>query len=223
MANVLEVNNLIHRYSRSPNGVEVLSEIDLRVKASELVVVSGASGAGKTTLLLACGAMQKPTSGTVKISGQDVFQIPSTRRGKFRSRHVGYLFQTLQLIPYLNLLDNVRVTPGADSATARIWLDRVGLSHRLTHRPESLSQGERQRAALARAVAQRPALLVADEPTGNLDPQNTSLVFQALREFADEGGAVLVASHDPMITDFANRKLTLESGSLLENEFESSN
>jgi len=205
-------------YAGSDQRLEVLRGIDLEVDASKMVAIQGESGSGKTTLLLACGAMQQPTSGRVLINQQDVFESSTASRSQFRARHIGYLFQTLQLVPYLNVLDNVRIVRGVTTTTAKQWLARLGLSDRLRHKPSALSHGQRQRVALARAIAHRPALVIADEPTGNLDAGNTRLVFETLREFADDGGAVLIASHDPTIESFADQVLFLESGSLAQAE-----
>ena len=177
-----------------------------------MVAIQGKSGSGKTTLLLACGAMQKPSDGTVKICGQNVFELTSSIRSQYRASQIGYLFQTLQLVPYLNVLDNVRIVKGVSTSEAKQLLAKLGVDDRLQHKPESISHGQRQRVALARAIAHRPALLIADEPTGNLDAENTQLVFETLREFADDGGAVLIASHDPTVQKFADRLLQLESG-----------
>lgn len=205
-------------YAGSDQRLEVLRGIDLEVDASKMVAIQGESGSGKTTLLLACGAMQQPTSGRVLINQQDVFESSTASRSQFRARHIGYLFQTLQLVPYLNVLDNVRIVRGVTTTTAKQWLARLGLSDRLRHKPSALSHGQRQRVALARAIVHRPALVIADEPTGNLDAGNTRLVFETLREFADDGGAVLIASHDPTIESFADQVLFLESGSLAQAE-----
>jgi putative ABC transport system ATP-binding protein len=218
VTNVLQVENLNHLYAGSGPRVEVLRGINLSIAATTMTAVKGDSGCGKTTLLLACGAMQKPTNGNVLINQQSVFQLPVSRRSQFRASQIGYLFQTLQLIPYLSVLDNVRLVRGVTTATAKQWLTKLGLNDRLRHRPHALSHGQRQRVALARALAHRPALVIADEPTGNLDPANTRLVFETLREFADAGGAVLIASHDPTIDEFADQVQFIESGTLVSAE-----
>ena len=212
---VLQIENLGHSYARRGGPLEVLQDVSFQVPRSRMVTVRGASGSGKTTLLLACGAMQKPTSGRVAINQQDVFELSVAKRSQFRAEKIGFLFQTLQLVPYLNVLDNVRIVKGGTSESARLWLARLGLGDRLEHKPESLSHGQCQRVALARALVHRPALVIADEPTGNLDPENTRLVFKTLREFADQGGAVLVASHDVTIEEFSDEFLQLDSGTLV--------
>ncbi len=212
---ILQVENLNHTYVVGSRELAVLHHANLELAASKVIAVQGESGSGKTTLLLACGAMQKPTSGRVKINQQDVFEMSAAGRNQYRANKIGYLFQTLQLVPYLNVLDNIRIVKGVSADTAMIWLKRLGLQDRLKHKPESLSHGQRQRVALARAIAHNPSLIIADEPTGNLDPKNAQLVFETLRHFADEGGAVLIASHDPTVESFANEMLYLESGTLV--------
>ncbi len=213
MTPVLQVEKLGHCYSSNGKPLEVLQDVSFELFPSEMIAVEGESGCGKTTLLLACGAMQRPTAGVVKILRQDVFELPAASRIRYRASQIGYLFQTLQLIPYLNVLDNVRMVKGVSLETAKRWLVQLGLEGRMTHQPDALSHGQRQRVALARAIVHRPALVIADEPTGNLDPANKQLVFQTLRQFADEGGSVLIATHDPTIAEFANRVLRFEAGS----------
>ena len=135
---------------------------------------------------------------------------------RFAPHKIGYLFQTLQLIPYLTLQENLRLPSGSSVGAADTWLDRVGLGDWAQHKPDALSHGQRQRGALARALVHQPELVIADEPTGNLDRKNGELVFRVLREFADSGGAVLVASHDDSIEAYADRCFDLQDGSLTE-------
>ena len=221
MKPVLTVDDLGHTFASGSNTIQVLRDVSMNVNATEMVVIRGASGSGKTTLLLACGAMQAPTTGNVTVNDQNVFQLSPASRSQFRAREIGYLFQTLQLIPYLSLLGNIRIVRGVTTKTAKLWLKKVGLDDRAHHKPEALSHGQRQRAALARALAHRPKLVIADEPTGNLDPANAKMVFEALREFANEGGAVLVATHDDLVQSLADRTLQLESGFLKQTEYAS--
>lgn len=214
VSNVLQVENLYHSYPGTGVPLEVLRDINLGIPASSMVAIRGSSGSGKSTLLLACGAMQQPTRGRVRVCDQDVFDLSLVLRSHFRAHKIGYLFQTLQLIPYLNVIDNIRVVRGVSSTTAKHWLTRLGLADRLHHKPRALSHGQRQRVALARAIAHRPALVLADEPTGNLDAANSELVFTTLRDYANEGGAVLIASHDATVSEFSDQVLQLESGTL---------
>ena len=201
---VLSVDQLGHVYRSGSRVLTALENVSLGVSAKQIVAVQGESGSGKTTLLLACGGMQVPTSGSVFLNGQSLFDMSVMQRLAFRAQNIGYLFQTLELVPYLNLIDNVRMSHGVSKQTAEAILAKLGLADRVLHKPESLSHGQRQRAALARALAHQPKLVVADEPTGNLDARNSDLVMETLREFADQGGAVLIATHDPGVKSVAD-------------------
>lgn len=219
MTPILQVEHLTHRYSAT--GPVVLSDLGLTLNSSEMVSISGESGSGKTTFLLACGAMQRPTDGTVKINGQDVFGLSRRAQNTFRAQQIGYVFQTLQLVPYLSVLHNLMIVRGVDLETARHRLEQLGVDPFRNRMPHALSQGQRQRVALARAMVHRPALLIADEPTGNLDATHSELVFRTLREFAENGGAVLLASHDPGVREISDRNLMLKDGNLILEERES--
>jgi ABC-type lipoprotein export system ATPase subunit len=211
---VLRVTKLCHSFSSGKTVVEPLRGVELVVGKGQFVAITGPSGCGKTTLLLACGAMRKPTGGVVSIDGEDVYGLPTSRRAALRSTKIGYLFQTMELLPYLSVLDNLLLVPGARATDADRWLSKLGLTDRANHRPDSLSQGEIQRAALARAMIHNPMLVIADEPTGNLDPDNTAAVFESLQQFANDGGAVLVASHETNVANLASKTYRLESGCL---------
>ncbi|MCH2181495.1 MAG: ABC transporter ATP-binding protein [Mariniblastus sp.] len=216
METILHVTDLSHRYANPAGDRVVLEHLDLDVQAGQLVGLLGESGAGKTTLLLNCGTMLRPTAGRVEIKGRSVYQLADTEKAQVRSRQIGYLFQTLQLIPYLTLRDNLRLPAGSSNDRADAWLDRVGLTDWALHKPDALSHGQRQRGALARALVHQPDLVIADEPTGNLDRQNSELVFRVLRDYADAGGAVLVASHDERIDAHADHCWSLQEGALKE-------
>jgi ABC-type lipoprotein export system ATPase subunit len=195
-----------------------LNDVQLSVAPGECVAIVGASGVGKTTLLLTCGGLRRPTGGTVVVAGQNLYDLPWRKRTAYRAAHIGFVFQTMGLIPYLTLWDNLLVVPGASPELATRWCERLGLEGRKFHIPGKLSQGERQRAAVARALVHRPRLVLADEPTGNLDAENSQIVFGALIGFAKEGGAVVVATHDitPSTTGVCTRTLKLQSGELVE-------
>ncbi len=208
---ILEVKQLTQVYSTSRGTIKVLDDFNFSIAPSEFVAVSGASGSGKTTLLLAGGGMLKPTSGNVVLAGHDLFELSPIARSNHRACHLGFLFQTLELVPYLSLLENVRLSRGVTSEIAAEWLEKLGLNDRMHHKPELLSHGQRQRAALARALAHQPSLIIADEPTGNLDEVNSQIVFQTLQEYKEKGGAVLVASHDPQIASWADRVIRLDA------------
>lgn len=208
----------VTRTFKGPDGlVTAVDDVTMAVSSGEFVAVQGSSGCGKTTLLLAAGALQKPTEGKVHVDGENVYDMSAERRARFRSDHIGFVFQRFHLVPYLSVLDNVKVPALAKSnseATDRAeeLVERFNLTPRSRHVPAELSVGERQRAALARALFNDPMLVLADEPTGNLDDDNAHVVLSALREFADNGGAVLAVSHDPRTGEYSTRSLSMDRG-----------
>jgi ABC-type lipoprotein export system ATPase subunit len=205
-----------------PNGtVPALEGVTLDVRAGEFVVVRGPSGCGKTTLLLTSGCLLRPTAGTVTIDGQDPYSLPPEARAQLRARKIGFVFQQFHLVPYLTVLENVlapslALANGEGDAVerARELLDRLGLEHRTSHVPAELSTGERQRVALGRALLNRPKLLLADEPTGNLDPDNAEIVLHHIAEFAESGGAVLLVTHHDVSDEHPTRIVLMEGGKL---------
>jgi putative ABC transport system ATP-binding protein len=213
---MLEIRELSKTY-RGPTGpLPVLQGLSLAVAAGEFVAVQGRSGCGKTTLLLAAGGLLRPDSGRVLIGGQDLYALSEEARARFRAAHVGFVFQQFHLIPYLSALDNVLTAalalqvPDA-RARAEGLLASLGLAGRGRHVPAELSTGERQRTALARALLHGPRLLLADEPTGNLDRESADVVLSHLAEFARKGGAVLLVTHDPQAAARAQRVLRLDA------------
>ncbi len=217
---MLEIQNLKKTYRTSRGTVDAVDNISLTVGPEEFVAVVGPSGCGKTTLLLVAGGLLHPDGGTVRVDGVDPYQLGANERAKFRAKNVGFVFQQFHLIPYLSVLDNVLASglaaPVADAKRkATALLERFGLSHRLTHVPGELSTGEKQRVALARALLHKPPLVLADEPTGNLDEDNGRRVLNHLAEYASEGGAVLLVTHDARAAEYAKRMFPLgqEAGS----------
>ena len=198
-----------------------LADVDLQVPLGEFVSVRGPSGCGKTTLLMMLGGMLRPTQGTVRVADANVYSMSPAMRADFRSRHVGFVFQMFHLVPYLTVQENVGLgqTNGIVVANGDIkvsaLLDRLGLSDRANHRPAELSTGEQQRTALARALIKQPKLILADEPAGNLDPDNAAEVFQVLREYRDNGGTVMVVTHGDLADEYSDRVLQLDSGKLV--------
>lgn len=199
---LLELRNLV-RSHRSPEGQrEVVLELDsFSLEPSEQVAIAGGSGSGKTTFLNVIAGILRPDSGEVLFDGTDLAQASEGARDAFRARHMGYVFQTFQLLEGYTALENVLLGmlfgPGADREHARALLERLGLGERLNHRPSQLSIGQQQRVALARALANRPQLVLADEPTGNLDPRRGREALALIRELCVEhGAALLLVSHD---------------------------
>jgi putative ABC transport system ATP-binding protein len=199
----------------------ILREIDLAVTRGEAVAVVGASGSGKSTLLAILAGLDTPTSGTVELDGQDIFTMDEDMRAELRGRAVGFVFQSFQLLPSLTALENVMLplelaNDVAAEAKARDMLVRVGLGERLNHYPKHLSGGEQQRVALARAFVVRPKLLLADEPTGSLDPDSGAEVIRLLFEMNREYGTTLVmVTHDESLAARCSRTVRLAGGRIV--------
>ena len=206
----------------TPRGeVRSLDRLNLEVKAGEFVVLRGPSGCGKTTLLLTAGGMLRPTAGQVSLQGRNLYSMSPGERNLLRGEVIGFVFQLFHLLPYLNVQENILLAanPGrrgttAVRARARDLLSRLGLEPREHHRPAALSAGERQRIAIARALLNRPQLILADEPTGNLDPQNADDVFRQLKGFHTGGGTILLVTHGVSAEAYADRVLEMRAGSV---------
>jgi lipoprotein-releasing system ATP-binding protein len=215
-------SGLTKAYQDAYRRVEVLRGVDLEVAPGELVAVVGPSGSGKSTLLHLLGGLDTPDAGTVVVAGQDLARMASSGLAQFRNRTVGFVFQFHQLLPDFDALENVMIPgriaghpPRESLEQARQLLAEVGLEHRLDHFPGELSGGERQRVALCRALLLEPPLLLADEPTGNLDPQTGEQVFDLLAAMAERHGTtMLLVTHNPEIARRCGRILLLEDGIL---------
>ncbi|MFQ5589629.1 MAG: ABC transporter ATP-binding protein [Phycisphaerae bacterium] len=205
--------------------VTALRDISLDVEQGEFVMIVGPSGSGKSTLLFTIGGMQHPTKGRVLFADCDVYGLSSTKRASLRRMRIGFVFQTLNLVPYLSCVDNV-VVPAVLAGKARRTslrrakdlLERLGLSHRLKHRPSELSVGERQRVALCRSLINNPDVILADEPTGNLDETMTGEVMDVLRSLNGEGQTIMMATHNPLLAGQGTRLVTLRDGSIVLDE-----
>jgi len=199
--------------------VRALEDVTLTVAAGEFVALKGRSGSGKSTLLSLIGGLALPTAGRLQVLGQELPKLSAAERALFREQHVGFVFQMFHLLPYLNVVDNVLVAARNNAgvevrAYAEQLLREFGLDQRLGHRPGQLSAGERQRVAMARALLNRPELLLADEPTGNLDDQNAAALLDLLCAFHERGGTVVLATHDEQAARRGQRVLQLSSGKL---------
>lgn len=198
--------------------VEILRDLSFSVAPQERVAITGPSGSGKSSLIAVAAGLEQPTSGSVQLLGQELSRLDEDRRARLRRGKVSLVFQAFHLLPNMTALENVAAPleiAGVSSAgeIARGWLDRVGLSARLRHYPHQLSGGEQQRVALARALAPRPALLFADEPTGNLDADNAAKVADLLFGLvAEEGAAMVLVTHDPLLAGRADRQVSLSAG-----------
>jgi len=211
----------VSKHYSMPGGRNVvgLDEVSLSVDRGQFVSVQGPSGSGKTTLLLTIGGMQRPTSGQVTVAGRDLYALSHAEQTKFRADHLGFVFQMFHLVPYLNVIENIclgAIGQADVQEQAEGLLDRLGLTDRWQHKPSHLSVGECQRTALARALVARPDLILADEPTGNLDPENTAVVLKVLADFCQEGGSVLLVTHGQEAHGLADRRLQIEKGRLEE-------
>lgn len=220
---VLQAKNLGKAF-RTPDGeVAAVRGASLEVRPGEFLALHGPSGCGKSTLLLMCGGLLTPSEGAVAIAGQNPYGLGPDRRAAFRAAHLGFVFQQFHLIPYLNVWENVLVSElargGADAALcgrAEQLLERFQLAGRLRHKPSALSVGEQQRVALARAMAHSPKVLFADEPTGNLDAGNAAIILDHLANFAAEGGAIVLVTHDEAAKSRAHRAFRMVEGRLEE-------
>jgi putative ABC transport system ATP-binding protein len=214
----------LHRVSKifsGDNGTEIaaLDNIDLTVAQGEFVTVIGPSGSGKSTLLFTIGGLLQPTFGTVEFEGNDVYDLTPSARAALRRSKIGFVFQTFNLVPYLSCEENVAlpavlsgVARRDAEAQARDKLTHLGMGARLTHRPSALSVGERQRVAMARSLINGPGVLLADEPTGNLDPEMTNLVTDLLRSLNADGQTIILVTHDPDLARLGDRRLQLLGG-----------
>ena len=217
---MLEFQDVAKQYRKNGRVVRAADRMSFSAEAGELVVIHGPSGSGKSTLLLIAGGMLAPDAGTVLYGADDVYQWGKIRRNRYRKRTVGFVFQRFFLIPYLTIADNIGM-PMSLQGHGRDCDDRVlslakrlRIEDRLRHRPAELSVGEQQRAAVARALAAGQQLVLADEPTGNLDMANAEIIADCLREEADHGRTVLMVTHNPSLVDIGTRSLRIESGSV---------
>ncbi|MDP3736889.1 MAG: ABC transporter ATP-binding protein [Hyphomonadaceae bacterium] len=221
-APVLSLGNVTRSYQSGDRTLEVLRGIDLELRPGEMTGLVGPSGSGKSTLLHVAGLLEKPDSGSVFFGGKDALKMSDEERTRVRRLQLGFVYQFHHLLPELNAVDNVSaplMINGASRAKARKrgeeLLRQMGLTGRDHHRPGQLSGGEQQRVAIARSLANKPKVLIADEPTGNLDPNTSMVVFQSLFDIArHEGVAVLVATHNLELTTYMDRVLALHEGRL---------
>ncbi len=223
----LIASNLHRRFREGGQDLHVLRGVDLDVRDREWLAILGRSGSGKSTLLHLLGGLDRPTEGSVAFNGDDLFKLPGGKLDRYRNAHVGFVFQFYHLLPELNALENVLVSsmigssafawPGRKRAArqrAAELLGRVGLAERLRHRPNKLSGGERQRVAIARALMNAPDVLLADEPTGNLDADTSASIIELFRSLHAAGQTIVMVTHDDAVASAADRQVTLVEGRL---------
>jgi len=217
----LEMTGIYKSFSKAQAMVHALSGVCLRVNRGDFVIVRGPSGSGKTTLLLTAGGLLAPDEGRVAVAGCDLYAKTSEERARMRAVSIGFVFQQFHLLPYLTTLENTLVpslalgrAEGKVRARARALLADFQLSHRLAYLPGELSTGERQRTALARALLNNPEVLLVDEPTGNLDPENAMIVMDRMAAYVRSGGTVLMVTHSVVAANYAHRIVILEGGVL---------
>ena len=227
---ILSVHDLHKHYRIGGQDLHVLRGVDLNVSQGEFVAILGASGSGKSTLLHLIGGLDRPEQGTVQFDNRDIFKLRGGALDRYRNRHVGFIFQSYHLLPELTALENVLTGAMIRSSIAG-WpsrrseahrhatelLERVGLGDRLKHRPSKLSGGERQRVAIARALVNEPDVLLADEPTGNLDTETGKSILQLISRLHQQGQTILMVTHDQQIAAAADHQLWLREGRLKTN------
>jgi putative ABC transport system ATP-binding protein len=221
---IIEVNQLSKIYGSGDTAVKALDGVSLSIAAGQLVAVMGPSGCGKSTLLHLIGGLDQPTSGSVSIEGHDISRMKDDELTKLRRQKMGFIFQFFNLIPVLNAAENAALplildgVPQAKAASAAgQWLERNKLADRATHRPDELSGGQQQRVAIARAMVSDPVIILADEPTGNLDTRSSDEIATSLRRLVSEfGRTVLMVTHDPRIAAYADRIIFLKDGKIVD-------
>ena len=230
MSNFLQCNDIRKTYREGSLDTEVLKGVSFEVEKGELVSIIGTSGSGKSTLLHILGALDDASAGSVSFLGQDLASLSSNKQAKLRNQHLGFVYQFHHLLSDFSALENVAMPlliggekPAKAKQEAQLLLDKVGLSHRVDHRPSELSGGERQRVAIARALVNKPALVLADEPTGNLDHNTALSIYDLMRELNREyDTAFLVVTHDGELAAKMDRQLHMQDGLLVNVEKEES-
>ena len=216
---MLKLSSITKKYSRRGLEVLALDNVSCEFIPGKFHILYGESGSGKSTLLMTAGSMMRPDSGEVLLEGQDIYNLSSSARNRFRNRQIGFVFQNFHLVPYLTVYKNI-ILPLAlrnDSKTREnvdAIIQKLHLTDRSSHYPSELSVGQQQRVAVARALAGNPEIILADEPTGNLDPENAGIIAMALKAEAESGKTVIVATHEKTLMELADIKFCIRSGKL---------
>lgn len=217
---LLEVKNLCRTFRQGDTDIHAVDQVNFQVEKGDLVAIVGQSGSGKTTLLNLLGGIDKPTSGQVLLDGQDIHTLSDSKAAKLRRQKIGYIYQDFKLLPILTAKENILLPSALDGRKApavqvRTLSERLGISQRLNHLPSQLSGGQRQRVAIARALINHPSILLADEPTGNLDKSSAAEILDVLLQLHDEGNTILLVTHEERFADLCPRKITLSDGKII--------
>jgi putative ABC transport system ATP-binding protein len=219
---IIEASEIVKNYHKETTTIPVLRNVSLRMVKGEFLAVMGASGSGKSTLLNIIGCLDRPTTGSYLLDGVDVLKSSDDQLSRMRSRYLGFVFQTFNLISNLTVVENVQLpflyqTINQEEIHERVHtaIEQVGLSNRINHRPDELSGGEMQRVAIARALAIEPKLILADEPTGNLDSINSRETMLLLKRLHNQGGTIILVTHDPEVASYADSCVTISDGQII--------
>ncbi len=218
---MVEIKGLDKIFRSGGKEVTALNNIDLKIQKGDFALIKGPSGCGKSTLLFAMGGLLTPSAGAVRISGQEIYSLSEKQRLSFRSQIIVFVFQSYYFIPYLSIADNILLLNKVDGINVsmdaiRKIAERLNIHHRLDHKPSELSVGEKQRASLARALVVQPEIILADEPTGNLDPENAAEVIRYLHEFRAQGGTVVMVTHGSDADAYATRQIKMSQGKIID-------
>jgi ABC-type lipoprotein export system ATPase subunit len=214
---MIEIKNITKIYKKGAAEFTALENVSFNIERGDYIAVTGASGAGKSTLLNTVGGLVHPDSGEILYNGSDIFKQSSRHTDEYRKKHVGFMFQQFHLMPYLTVLDNIKLACYEKHQVDTIdhYLEKCSLTELKNKYPSELSVGEKQRTAFIRAIITNPDILLADEPTGNLDPGNSSILLSLVEDYHQNGGTVVLVSHDPLTTKYANRIIVLERGKIV--------
>jgi putative ABC transport system ATP-binding protein len=222
---MIEISNLVKCYNQGDLAVEALAGVDLWVGKGEFVSIMGSSGSGKSTLMNILGCLDKPTSGSYILDGIDISKTPDSRLSEIRNKKIGFVFQSFNLLPKLSAIENVELPmlyAGVGAAQRHIRaqeaLARVGLEGRIKHKPNEMSGGQRQRVAIARALVNNPAIILADEPTGNLDSKSTIEIIDIFQRLNNEGATIVMVTHEPDVACYTKRIVTFRDGRMISDE-----
>ena len=221
MGTLLKLKKINLQYKTGKENISVLKDIDLNIQKKETVSVVGESGSGKTSLIMLIGGLERPTSGKIFFQDQEITNLKEDEISKIRKKNIGIIFQSFYLIPNYTAVENVALILELNNFNnpdkeAKYLLDRFGLKHRFNNLPSQLSGGEQQRVAIARAIAMKPELILADEPTGNLDTDNTIMIANLLFKYvSEEDSSLIMVTHDPKLADKSKRKIKIKDGKIL--------